>query len=382
MRLRALPVVAAAALSIWACGSSAPSDASGGAAAPPEPTADATVALPSATDAPLEPSPSASPVPAPTTVASAAESVIELRAVSLNVLHGLPLPGSCAQDSDACNAPTRLQLLWEAIESARCPEVIALQEIGPRQRELIPELLPELCDGAYTLLFSDQQIADQEMILTMLPVRDDSFVDLSGLPWTAHWALLDAGGIDVAVFATHYASSALNPPCMSGDAFADCSDVCPEGIETGSCNALETLEFLDAARDEAVVELVLGDLNKPLDDPRIALLTDAGFVDTWIAAGNAECNPETGEGCTCCVNGDSALDGLDEADQSFGSRIDFVLARLADGCELTLDTSDDRDADGVGTGLFAVGPVDPTRDGLVWFSDHHGVQADIEVVCR
>ena len=75
------------------------------------------------------------------------------------------------------------------------------------------------------------------------------------------------------------------------------------------------------------------------------------------------------------------LDGLDEPDQQLDSRIDFVFARSREECELVVDPPDDADGDGTGTGLFAVGPLDPPVNGLVWFSDHHGVMADVALAC-
>ncbi len=291
--------------------------------------------------------------------------------VSLNVLHGLPLAGSCDADTDHCRAPERLALLWDAIESeAACPDVVALQEIGPRQEELVPDQVPALCDGRYQLLFSAEASPDQEMILTSLPVLDDAFVDLSGFPWTGHWARLDTPAGPVDVFATHFASSALNPDC-GADPLAVCSPACPEGIETGSCNAIEALAWLDDRAAGAALQLLVGDLNKPIDHPRIARLTDAGFADAWLLAGNPECDPASGAGCTCCVRGETDLDGLDLAEQTFDARIDYVLARPRAGCELTVDRAEQ----------FLVGPLDPATTGLVWFSDHHGILVTVSATC-
>jgi endonuclease/exonuclease/phosphatase family metal-dependent hydrolase len=311
-------------------------------------------------------------------------SAEDLTVVTLNVLHGLPLPGGCGEDTDFCRAPDRLDLLWSAIEQqAGCPDVVALQEIGPRQKELIPDRLGDLCTGSYELLFSEQQIPDQEMILTTLPVVEDHFLDLSGGPWTAHVARLDSDLGPVDVLATHFASSAFNPDCGSAENAA-CDPACPAGIEMGSCNAIEAVAELDRAAADADLQLLVGDLNREIDDPRLALVTEAGFEDTWLLAGNPECGT-TGEAspasCTSGVSGDSELDGLDRAEQDLDRRIDFVLARPADGCALTVDTADDGDGDGTPTALFAVGPLDPPVDGLVWFSDHQGVMADIGLEC-
>jgi hypothetical protein len=185
---------------------------------------------------------------------------------------------------------------------------------------------------------------------------------------------------DTVVLATHFASSAFNPDCGSDDN-AVCDTACPVGIEMGSCNAIEAVAELDRTAADADMQLIVGDLNKEIDDPRIQIITDAGFEDPWLTAGNLECGTASPDACTSGISGDSGLDGLDEPDQDIDSRIDFVLARPTDDCEIVADTPDDGDADGTPTGLFAVGPLDPPVNGLVWFSDHQGVMADIGLEC-
>ncbi|MGI9602384.1 MAG: endonuclease/exonuclease/phosphatase family protein [Acidimicrobiales bacterium] len=313
---------------------------------------------------------------APTT--STAPEAPDVRVATINLLHGLELPGSCAPGTDQCAAPARLDMLWDRIETEiGCPDVVALQEISPRQWELVPATLGDLCDGRYTLLGENLGAPDQEMILTDLEVIDDRFVPLSGPPWSAHWAQLesDIGVIDV--FATHYASSAFNPDCDGTDL---CAPECEVGVELGTCNAVETLTFLDANADPAGVQLVIGDLNKEIDDPRMQTLTDEGFVDVFALAGLPECDPETGEWCTSGIGSDSDLDGLDDPDQRFGSRIDFILVRTprtSDELCNQVDTADDADGDGTPTGLWANTPSPEPVDGVVWPSDHAGVVVDL-----
>ena len=96
------------------------------------------------------------------------------------------------------------------------------------------------------------------------------------------------------------------------------------------------VELVDEVGADSVVQLVVGDLNKPLDHPRIQILVDAGFADVWVAAGNAECDPATGEGCTCCTEGPDEYDGLDIAEQVMQNRIDFVMYRDGAACALAV----------------------------------------------
>lgn len=300
---------------------------------------------------------------APTTVAVEAASE-PLRVIALNQLHGL----FCPEETDFCGAPARLELLFAAIEEADCPEVVGLAEIGPRQSVLVPERLPTLCDGAYTLLYdpvAQAEPVDNEMILTSLEPVDDGYVELSNLPWSGHWAQFDTtiGTVDFVML--HQASSSNNPPCTP----EVCAPICVEGEETGTCHTREVLAFLDEHGSRDGIQLVTGDLNKSIDDPRLAPYLDAGFEDAWALAGNAECDPATGAGCTCCINSeieDYDGGGLRDPASSRDGRIDFVLVRNRSDCEIEAEAE-------VFVGELAAQPV----DGWLWPSDHAGVYAEL-----
>ncbi|MDH4168289.1 MAG: hypothetical protein OEW42_01740 [Acidimicrobiia bacterium] len=332
--------------------------------------------------APVSTTSSAAPAPTatePATTTSAAVTVLgatesrDVRVATINLLHGLELPDSCAPGTDQCAAPARLAMLWDRIETeVGCPDVVALQEISARQWTLVPATLTDLCGGRYEMLGEDHGGPDQEIILTDLEVLDERFVPLSGPVWSAHWAQLDSDIGVIDVFATHYASSAFNPDCDGSEL---CSDFCEVGVEMGTCHAAETLAFLDQNADPTGVTLVIGDLNKTIDDPRLQTLTDEGFVDVFTLADLPECDPATGEWCTSGIGSDSDLDGLDDPDQRFESRIDFILVRST--CGPAVDGADDADGDGTPTGLWANTPSPEPVDGVVWPSDHAGVVADL-----
>lgn len=287
-----------------------------------------------------------------------------LRVVAINQLHGV----FCPEETDFCGAPQRLELLFAEIEAAECPPVVGLAEIGPRQQELVPERLPTLCGGQYTLLWDPEGQAepfDQEMILTSLDVIEESYIELSGFPWSAHWAKLDSplGVVDFVV--VHQASSANNPPCAP----ETCAPVCPAGEETGTCHSRELIAFLDERATPGGIQIVSGDLNKRPQDPRITVYYDAGFVDAWVEAGMPECDPETGEGCTCCIGSEAEPwdgGGLRDATQRRSSRIDYVLVRDTGECTLRY-----------GAQIFAGDPAASPVDGILWPSDHTGVLADL-----
>lgn len=282
-----------------------------------------------------------------------------VRVLSLNVLHGL----FCPAETDFCHAPDRAEMVARGIERAGCPELIGFQEIGPRQEEVVPASMARVCGGRYKLAWQGVASPDREMVFTTLPILDRGYLDLAAFPWEAYWVRVDSSLGAVDFLTTHLASSANNPPCRPGQ----CPAVCPEGITTNECNAIEVLQLLTSRPPGAAVTIASGDFNAMPGDPTLTTFTKAGFVDAWLAAGNPECAPATGAGCTAGrERPENPLDGLDVADGRYAERIDFVLARPASTCAL------DTRAHG-----FADKPLDPPFRGLYWPSDHGGVLAEI-----
>jgi hypothetical protein len=335
-----------------------------------------TTAPPATTESPTTPTPTTA-APAPTT---------NVEVATINVLHGLIPPISdCQEYTDQCNVEARVQILWDYLETdVGCPEIVALQEIALRWFEVVPERLPDLCDGNHVLLTENLNLFDQEMILTTLPVIDDERIELAGAPvWSAHWAQLDAGDdLIVDVYSTHYASNSFNPTCSPDAPATTCHPDCPTNSLLGDCHPFETLAFLAERAAPGSLQLVIGDLNKRIDEPRIQTLIEAGFIDTHLAAGNPECPDEGGPECTTGIGNATDTDyaGLDVSDNVPKRRIDFVLARPPAGCELLVD-SGDADGDGTDTGGWANTPLDEPYEGLFWLSDHTGIQADVGLDC-
>jgi len=320
---------------------------------------------------------------ASTTTSLIERAEADLTIVDLNMLHGLTFGEDCPTETEACRAEARLGLLWDEIEASGCPDVVTLQEVGPAQIDLLPTHLPDLCEGTYELASDWIGLPVEVAILSRLPVLDHRGHRLSGLNWASQWARLDSELGPVEVVTAHFASSSDPFACADGDDY--CADICDPAGTPGDCHPREVLALLDEARDDAgepaILQAVTGDLNRPVTDPRVSTLLDAGFVDAWTLAGNPDCDPATGEGCTCCVSGPPPLVGLDLAEQdTFVERIDFILVRTSSGCDLAVDTPTDADGDGVATGPFARQPAPTPVDGVVWASDHAGVQADLS--CR
>lgn len=300
----------------------------------------------------------------------------DVRLVSLNLLHGLPLGGDCPPDTDGCQAGARLDLTWQLVEDAGCPEILAFQEVGPTQQEQIPLDLPSVCDGTYQLVSADPQLPVEQWVLSSLPVLDAATEPLSGISRSIQWVRLDSAIGPVDVVNTHFVASIDDLPCTD----ELCGELCEPGVEAGRCNPVEALDVVDRYADPSTPTILVGDLNATIDEPRLTTLTDAGFVDVWTLAGNDECDPDTGGNCTSGLSGDGPFGGLDQPVANRTSRIDFVLVRPGDDCDLQVDDPTDGDGDGTATGIFGGEPADPPVEGVYWPSDHAGVQLDLS--CR
>ncbi|HKF90414.1 MAG TPA: hypothetical protein VKC52_02945, partial [Acidimicrobiia bacterium] len=52
----------------------------------------------------------------------------DLRIVTMNILHGI----TCPNAPDDCQGDDRMALLGQQLQAAKCPPVVALEEIAPR----------------------------------------------------------------------------------------------------------------------------------------------------------------------------------------------------------------------------------------------------------
>ena len=256
-------------------------------------------------------------------------------------------------------------------------DIVGLQEIGPAQIELIPAALPDACDGAYELVSERPNLPVEQWVLSSLPVLDAQTETISGVTRTVPWVRLDSPLGPIDFYTTHFVAGIDNLPCTADLCPGITAGLCDPEMDTGECNPLETVDFIDRTADPNTLTILTGDLNAEIDEPRITTITDEGFVDVWTLAGNEACDPETAENCTSGQSGEGPFDGLDIADSTRDERIDFVLVRAPDDCELSVEGPDDTDGDGTSTGMFAGEPFDPPVEGIFWPSDHTGVQADL-----
>jgi endonuclease/exonuclease/phosphatase family metal-dependent hydrolase len=300
----------------------------------------------------------------------------------LNFLHGI----FCPPESDRCRLPDRVELLLQFIVERGCPDVVTLQEIWPPSVALLEPRLAELCPTPYTLVQgASRPGVDDETVLSRHPVLEVEQLILYRGFRRALFTRIDhpIGPLDV--FTSHLASG-------SDGAQQPCADDCPpECVAAGAsnvreCQAVQMALFVEREHDVPEPALVTGDFNAPPGSFVYEQFAGRGWTDTYLAAGNPECDPATGVGCTS-GRADEDLSGLESPALNEDERIDFVFLvppAAGSSCDPRLDSPDDDDGDGTGTRLFADVPnpfvesCGPLPAAICWPSDHVGVQVDFD----
>jgi hypothetical protein len=153
------------------------------------------------------------------------------------------------------------------------------------------------------------------------------------------------------------------PPCRK--------DASPVQCQTTAASALA-----DEAGGPKAVRVLMGDFNVTSASTRYQGLVSAGWVDSHLAAGNAECDPATGTNCTS-GRADKSVEVLKDPNARESERIDFIFVKPPARCTAAFDPVTDDDGDFLGTGLFNATPAVNGPGGLAWASDHVGVAADL-----
>lgn len=276
--------------------------------------------------------------------------------VTQNILHGI----ACPSDTDRCKLPKRVELFARELVEAHCPQVVAVEEADPVIVGLLRGQTDAICHG-YTLVGGDDPSLDREVILTTLPVLGEARTRLAGPLRTALWVRVKAPVGPLDLVATHLASGSDDRPCDS----SSCPQPCHASDKLNTCQGRQVADILDAHRSGHSVGVLLGDLNAKPKEPTVSAILGHGYVDTFLAAGNHECVPATGAGCTS-GRVDTDLSDLTNPASHQIERIDYVFLATKRACRV------DRP-----TGLFAAAPAAPPLDGLVFASDHTAVQATI-----
>ncbi len=292
---------------------------------------------------------------------------------SLNILHGI----FCPLDTVQCRFSERLDLFFQWIEDAGCPDVVTLQEVTNPQAPEILAKVPTLCGGVYAASYVGENFFDDEMHLARHPVI---LVEARRLLQQnfrrALFTRLDhpLGPLDV--FSAHLAASGdgAQDPCAAG-----CPAECLAAGATNvrECQGVQMAAFVAARHDVSTPAVVTGDFNEPPGSFVWHQLVDRGWPDVYLATGLPECDPTTGLGCTA-GRFDEDLTDLESPASGEVERIDyiFLVPPAAGACAI----------DPAFTRSFADEPnpfaatCGPAPDPLCWPSDHEGMQLGLD--CR
>lgn len=290
--------------------------------------------------------------------ASGAASPEEVRVVSQNLLHGF----ACPPDSDHCQLPDRVALFVRQLQDAGCPELVGVQEAFVDMVTLLETSVADVCDGRYTAVWDGSEGLDREVVFTTLPVLGFQREPLAGPLRTALWVRVaaDVGVVDFVT--THLASGSDDRPCSA--------DVCPPPCQpddlVNACQARQTVAFAERMAAPDSVRIIGGDFNATTDDPAYAIMVSAGYSDTHLEAGNAECDPVTGAQCTSGRD-DTSVASLSDPTSTNRERVDFLWWGGERACAAVTPT-----------GMFNAAPAVDAPGGFAFPSDHTGVQATVE----
>jgi endonuclease/exonuclease/phosphatase family metal-dependent hydrolase len=307
--------------------------------------------------------------PAGTTTTSSSPARPPLRIVTMNVLHG----ALCDDGPRHCGVRERMRLLAREIERSGCPEVVALQEIAPWWRTWLFERAKTLCDGDYHVVSPPVGTFtfDAQTVLSKLPTSDVRRFDLA--PRISQRRALrltvDSPKGPIVLVVTHTGTNAddFGAGGVGCAETQDCPPPCDASGPAFDCQILQLRNLATGGHDDRVATIIAGDLNLVPTAPLLRTLTDAGFVDTYRAAGLPECNPATGAGCTGGRE-DEHVATLRDRTARQTARIDHIFL---------LPTEECRPRYGAATGLFGDEPAAGGPDDFAWISDHTGVELEL-----
>jgi len=364
-----------------------------------------------------------------TAVVASGETGTPVTVANINVLNGIdcfPVRG------DQCRLPERLQLLFQHLVAIGCPDIVTLQEIvtqefaltgvltntaacvGPLADALglLEQGLPSLaqaCGFTYRVVFDPAarrnplalpclpgRGTDEELILTRYPVSAWDLLPLYSpvAPFFFRHVLHARIGHPVGpldVFTTHLDGPFDTAPCgfqllpIPG-LFPACPAACQGPVCAGrecsvrECQAKQVAAFVEARHHGPEPAILAGDFNATPDplESTYGEFTGRGWLDSHVAAGHAECDPERGTNCTAgrvaiSPNGRSELE---QSAPNVHERIDYIFVVPSAQCGIEEQ----------GTGLFAAEPnpflrkhaqCGPVPHPICWASDHNGTRATL-----
>lgn len=302
----------------------------------------------------------------------------DVTVASINILHGL----FCAPETQDCRLADRLDLLFDWLEAAACPDVVLIQEVlGQRIITQLEARVATRCDAVYQVLAVPG--LGQNYTLSRYPaLQTNEDILVGGLRRLWHTQIDHPTGI-VDVFNTHLAAGIDLQPC-DGACPPECTAA--QTVDTRECQAVQVAIIARQRAAPGSLRVLGGDFNAtPESFVYRHLVDESGWADAFLLAGHPECDPATGLGCTSGRE-DEALADLESPANGVRRRIDYLFFQLPpDGsgtCRYTLDSRADEDGDGRATRIFADDPnpfaatCGPLPDPICWPSDHEGMQAD------
>lgn len=308
----------------------------------------------------------------------------DLTVAQLNVLHGIT--GMCPQQ-DNCRIDDRADLLAQWIARSGCPDVVTLQEGWRGWVTRLQARAGSICDFTYEVVTVGSVAVDDEIVLSRYPVLLAEERPLFPGFRKAMHVRVDHPLGPVDVYTTHLGSSADGGPLPCTQSGAPCPAAC---LAAGAqirrdCQAVQMAAFIEATHDVDTPAVVSGDFNSEPGSFAYRQFTGRGWEDVYLAAGNRECDPASGRGCTA-GRADESLVELESRARNQAERIDFIFLvppRNGFPCRARLDPASDRDGDGRATRHFPGAPNPFAAQcgaaplPICWPSDHDGVEMDL-----
>ena len=306
----------------------------------------------------------------------------DVTAATLNILHGVSGSG-CFRTAN-CRLSERVDLLFDWIRARGCPDVVTMQEVSDAGAAFIQAHRSDACPFAYEMAYQRVTGVDDAVILSRYPIAATEVRPLFQNFRRVVYARIDHPVGPLGVFTTHLSSGSdgATTPCAAG-----CPSECAAAgaTNTRECQAVQTAAFVaEKQQGYQIPALLTGDFNEPPDSFAYHQFTGRGWSDVYLDAGNPECDPVTGVGCTS-GRADEQLSQLESPASNENERIDYVFLVPPEPtsiCRAVLDSADDADGDGTATRLFADQPnpfaesCGPAPQSLCWPSDHVGVEVD------
>ena len=342
------------------------------------------------------------------------ESTPSVTIANLNILHGFDCDPPAPAKGDQCRVRERVALLTEHLIAAGCPDIVTLQEVinaefAPTAQGqalesillLIEAELPSLaaaCGFTYQMVYKPLLTVavaevDEELLLSRYPVLQTGTRILHGalyneingvLAFARHvlHARIEHPSGEVDVYTTHLASGSDLATGICDPEF--CPMECNSEDTYRACQAEQLALYVEQTRESDNLALITGDFNAVTGSTEYLSMTSRGWLDSHLVAEQAECNSDTGIGCTSGRN--SSAEDIENPALNVHQRIDYIFVSLPQDNQ-TCASYVEGELTGAyqisDAGLFAAQPnpfssnCGSPPDDLCWVSDHNGNRASV-----